>query len=362
MAPKPRILYVDDELSNLLIFNQVFKQDFDITTTDSPHNALDIIAQNEFEIAIADQRMPSMYGSEFLEKIYNSGIDSIRILLTGYSDIKATTDSINKGHIYFYCTKPWKKDELMAIFLKALEHLKLERGNKKLLASLSSTVKELDVFLYRTSHNLKTPITTQLGLLNLLKHDTSKLDPTILSQIQETIESLKGTIEKMQMLSEAGYQFMKMQHQVDLQEIVDQIISENQPIIDQKKIVVEQQIENLHDFISDTHSVRAILLRILKNSFDYMRDDVEGNRVVVTASFNPITSACHITIEDNGIGIEPVRLQSVFDFISLEYQSSSDIGFGLYVVKRVVDMLNGKIDISSDGKTGTKVKLEIPRI
>ncbi len=360
MTPKPRILYVDDEFSNLLIFKQIFKEDFEVTTTDSPHKALEIIAQNEFEIAIADQRMPKMLGTEFLEKVYSSGIDSIRILLTGYSDMKATTDSINKGHIYFYCSKPWKKDELTAVFLKALEYLRLERGNKKLLASLSATVKELDAFLYRTSHNLKTPITTQLGLLNLLKHDTAKLDPAILNQIQETIESLKGTIEKMQMLSEAGYQFMKMQHQVDLQDIVEQIISENQAIIDQKKIVIEQHIESLQDFISDAHSIRAILLRILKNSFEYMRDDVEGNRVVVTATCHPISSVCQITIEDNGTGIEPARLQSIFDFFSLEDQSSSDIGFGLYVVKRIIDMLSGKIEISSDGNTGTKVKLEIP--
>lgn len=141
------ILYIDDEVHNLNAFKASFRRLFNVFTADSAKEALPILEQQPIHIIITDQRMPQMTGVEFLESIINVYPDPIRILLTGYADIAAVIDAINKGQVYLYVTKPWQEDELKLYIEKAFEVFQLRKENKELNEKLMVVNEQLEFML-----------------------------------------------------------------------------------------------------------------------------------------------------------------------------------------------------------------------
>lgn len=144
---KINILYIDDEPHNLNAFRASFRRSFSVFTAESGAAALPILASEDIHIIITDQRMPNMTGVEFLESILTTYPDPIRILLTGYSDLSAVIDAINKGQVYLYVTKPWQEDELRLNLEKAFEVFALRKENKVLNDQLMLVNEQLEFML-----------------------------------------------------------------------------------------------------------------------------------------------------------------------------------------------------------------------
>ena len=147
MDDKIRILYIDDEEHNLNAFKASFRRMYDIFTAISPQEGKRILEENDIEIIITDQRMPLMTGVEFLESIIEEYPDPMRILLTGYTDIQAHIDAVNKGQIYRYMTKPWNEEELKMFVRQAYEVFSLRKENKVLTKSLIQANNQLEFML-----------------------------------------------------------------------------------------------------------------------------------------------------------------------------------------------------------------------
>src|SRR3978361_6104 len=138
------VLYVDDEINNLNSFKAAFRRDFNIYTAQSAREGRKILDTNEIGVIITDQRMPGMTGIEFLESILTVYPDTIRILLTGFSDLNAVMDAINRGQVYKYLVKPWQNDELKLYIQNALEIYHLRKENKELAKKLYLANLELE--------------------------------------------------------------------------------------------------------------------------------------------------------------------------------------------------------------------------
>ena len=133
------ILYVDDESHNLDAFARAFfDADFvdRVYTAVTPAEGEKILADKEIAAVITDQRMPGMTGTEFLARIIPRHPNPVRLILTGYTDVKDIIDAINRGHVYFFITKPWDVEELKLTVRRALEHYEtvqeLRRKNHEL--------------------------------------------------------------------------------------------------------------------------------------------------------------------------------------------------------------------------------------
>jgi DNA-binding NtrC family response regulator len=135
---KHPILVVDDEPEILFSLRALLRRDFDVHTAESGHEALDILNQQPIDVIMTDQRMPEMTGVELLKHARGECPQAIRIVFTGYADIKSVVGAINEGSVFRYITKPWDPDELRQVLLDAaLEHdLMVER--QRLLGDLSS--------------------------------------------------------------------------------------------------------------------------------------------------------------------------------------------------------------------------------
>ncbi|WP_295652996.1 response regulator [uncultured Mucilaginibacter sp.] len=138
------VLYVDDEIHNLNSFKAAFRRDFNIFTAQSAKEGRKILDQNEIAVIVTDQRMPVMTGIEFLESIIHIYPDTIRILLTGFSDINAVMDAINRGQVYKYLVKPWADEELKMYIQNAMEIYHLRKENQDLAEKLEKANKQLD--------------------------------------------------------------------------------------------------------------------------------------------------------------------------------------------------------------------------
>lgn len=145
MKEKPHILYIDDEKENLTVFKFAFMSSYKIHVAQSAVEGLDILReQPQMSIIISDQRMPGKSGVEFLEQTRDEFPDLIRIIVTGYSDIEAVIDAINKGRVYHFVKKPWEKDEFKSILDKAYETHQLRKENKSLIEYLRKANLELE--------------------------------------------------------------------------------------------------------------------------------------------------------------------------------------------------------------------------
>lgn len=109
---KITVLYVDDEENNLVSFKATFRFKYKVLTAISGIEAIEIVKKNHVDIIVTDQRMPGMTGVQFLEEIIKINPDPMRILLTGYTDMAAVIDAVNKGKIFHYLNKPWSEEEL----------------------------------------------------------------------------------------------------------------------------------------------------------------------------------------------------------------------------------------------------------
>jgi diguanylate cyclase (GGDEF)-like protein len=141
------ILYVDDEPHNLSAFARAFVDaDFvkEVITTTSPEEALAILARTEIAAVVSDQRMPGMSGTELLARVVRDHPDTVRIILTGYTDVNDALDAINLGHVYQYITKPWEPGALRLALRNAVEHYELTGALRRKNAELKTAYAELE--------------------------------------------------------------------------------------------------------------------------------------------------------------------------------------------------------------------------
>lgn len=147
MSKDIRILYIDDEVHNLQAFRANFRRDFKVLTAESGPEGLEIVRSEELNIILTDQRMPEMTGIEFLVEVQKINPEPMRILITGYSDINAVIDAINRGQVYRYLNKPWHYEDLKATILSAHEVFMLRRENKELIEKLERANEQLEFLL-----------------------------------------------------------------------------------------------------------------------------------------------------------------------------------------------------------------------
>lgn len=172
---KLKLLYVDDEVVNLTNFNMAMKHHFHVLTADSARTALDCFKRHsDIALVVADQRMPGMSGADLLAEIRTLYPDTVRLMLTAYSDPADIMAAINKGEIYHYLTKPWQEDLLLDILNKAAEKYRLTQENRSLLEQLRHKNEQLQKEL-QNSRRLKDSLVRRDLILGAVSDTAQKI-------------------------------------------------------------------------------------------------------------------------------------------------------------------------------------------
>jgi two-component system response regulator HupR/HoxA len=146
-----RILVVDDEIDILKLIQYSLREEYDVLTAPGGEKGLEILRGTDVAVIVADQRMPGMSGTEFLQRSVEVRPEAVRIILTGYTDIDSALEAINAGKVYRYLTKPWEESDLRLNIRNAVETFELARSNKQLSAEL----RDLTARLMRENVELK---------------------------------------------------------------------------------------------------------------------------------------------------------------------------------------------------------------
>lgn len=172
---KLTLIYVDDEEINLTTFKVAFRNNFNIYTATNATEAIALFEElDDVAIVVADQRMPGMRGIELLEQISKISPETIRIMLTAFSDPPDIIDAINKGEVYSYLRKPWKEETLRINLNKAGEKYTLKQQNKKLIQELSQKNQSLEKEL-RIGQQLREALIRRDMILEAVNETAQKL-------------------------------------------------------------------------------------------------------------------------------------------------------------------------------------------
>jgi len=189
----PKILFVDDEENVLHALKRLFvDEDCEVFTASSGPEGLKIVEQNlALAAIISDQRMPGMSGWEFLEKARALVPDAVRIVLTGYADVEAAINAINKGGAYRYITKPWNNDELRLMVRDATDKFCLIAENRYLTALTVQQNEELS----KWNTQLEEMVQAQTMDIQNKNRELEKLNDQLSRNFRSSIESFTGLIE-----------------------------------------------------------------------------------------------------------------------------------------------------------------------
>ncbi|HJW57659.1 MAG TPA: HD domain-containing phosphohydrolase [Burkholderiaceae bacterium] len=182
---QPRILFVDDEANILSSLRRLFRmQGYQILTAESGAAGLQALETDPVDLVISDMRMPHMDGAQFLEQVRSKWPDTIRILLTGYSDIQSILDAINRGEIYRYITKPWDDNDIVLVVRHALERHALEQEKRRLEALTHQQNEELKALNASLEAKVEERTADLKSARDLLVEANSKLKTSFLTSIK----------------------------------------------------------------------------------------------------------------------------------------------------------------------------------
>lgn len=187
-----KILFVDDEENVLRALKRLFiDENIEVLTATSGKAGIDILKENEIAVIISDQKMPEMNGAEFLSKAKEISPDSIRIVLTGYADINAAMDAINKGGAFRYITKPWKDEDIIFLIKESIEKYRLIKENRY----LTELAKKQNEELKKWNTQLEIMVQEQTIDIQNQNKKLKELNEQLKRNFRHSIEAFSSLIE-----------------------------------------------------------------------------------------------------------------------------------------------------------------------
>jgi two-component system, sensor histidine kinase and response regulator len=367
---KHTILCVDDETDNLDALERLFRTKYTVLKAESGPAALKILDQHPepISVIITDQRMPEMSGVQFLEKSMATHPDSVRILLTGYTDIESIIQAVNSGQIYRYLNKPWDVVDLLATVERAVEKFLLTAELKQKNQDLSRALTDLQTlddaknrFMILINHELKTPLTSILSFTQLLSE--TRLDEeqeVCLKRIEKGANRLKTLVDDALIVVQGETGTLKPKiTQFDCQNFHIPISQDAHNMADQKRLkTILRWVDK--KIVCDPDLIQQVFSRLVHNAVKFANDNTQ---IVVAAT---LTQPHRVKFAVTNQG--PTISRSVIDKIMKPFfldedvmHHSTGLGLGLTICQSILKAHSSKIDIQNEN-TGVEVSFELPCI
>ena len=384
MAVKPCLLVVDDEPDLVQSLKDLLRFDYRVLGATRASEGLRIVANEDVQVVMSDQRMPEMSGVEFLSCLRQSHPDLVRLLFTAFSDLKAVTDAINQGSVYRYITKPFEADELKTVLRQAVEHYNLQAERRRLLVEvqeanrlLKNANKELleanelkRAFIRVASHELRTPLTVVMGLSELARDRSTISGPEKgwFEQIHRSSQRLNQRVDQMVTLMQTeDFERPLIRQQVSFADLTHRAAREAVPFAAQRKQNLIADIPgDLGTIFVEPEKIQDAIVQLLMNAIKFTPD---GGTIQLSAARSG--DWAEIRVKDDGQGIEPESLPRIFDPFFTKFDVShhksgtyefntSGLGLGLSVVKAFIEMHGGSVSVESKPGAGTLFRFTVP--
>jgi two-component system NtrC family sensor kinase len=370
-----RVLFVDDDEENLLVAEAVCGDDFSVLTARSGAQALTLMRSHEVGVIISDQRMPEMTGVELLEKVQAEFPDTVRLLVTAYSDISAAIDSINRGQVRRYLRKPWEPEELRAEIGDALERYLTQRRVRELERRLIQTerVYALGIVAAGIGHELRNPIS---WISTNLQHSLSELEelgnalrandaPRAGAKVDEIRAALQDasmgaervaeivSAIQLSMLRPAGESEL-----VELEEVVHLALRLVEGDL-RRAARVDLQVSGSPRVSGSRTQVSQIVVNLLVNAVHAV-SKVPSSSAVIAVRIASDGKLASLEVADCGPGVPEQDRERIFDpFFTTK--PGVGTGLGLAISRKIAGELGGSLEVERDARLGGAVfRLTLP--
>ncbi len=369
------ILIVDDEAENLNLLANVLGDRHHLHKARDGRTALEALRRHPIDMILTDLRMPGMTGVELLEESRRVRPDSVRILITAYPDVENAIQAINRGEVKRYIAKPFDPAELRTLIDQELEHLDVVRSNRRLNEEMGRMVDELlranrelrdlnrlkDQFLANCSHELKTPLVSGIGYLDLmLSGGMGRMDPRQekgLRIAHRNLERLLGLIENLLALSRARYRPEELKiARFELKPLLEECVGSLRARSRKKSIAVRVRLPRRPVVVeADERKVHSVFTNVLANAEKFTPDraridiDVRAGR----------DGRCRVQIVDNGSGPEEPRADIQLFKTTVDPRTSG-LGIGLMLARQILQAHGCDIVLERAPRKGARVRFDLP--
>jgi PAS domain S-box-containing protein len=225
------------------------------------------------------------------------------------------------------------------------------------VSELMRSNQQLDQIIFKTIHDLKAPLMSALGLVNLAENGSAEDRAAYLKLIRKSLLNLDSLIEEMNDFFRNDKTAVQ-RDRINLRELVETELGSLKSLVDENGITIASEVHHDAEFYSDSVRVRTIVCNILSNAVKYY--DPQKNRPFVNISVTINEDICVLKMQDNGIGIALEYREKIFDLFFRATDQSQGTGLGLFIVKDTVEKLKGKIEVHSEAGLGTTFTISIP--
>jgi signal transduction histidine kinase len=351
VVSKAKILVVDDEPGIRYFLEETLRDaGYHVVSAESGKMALDLVSREDFDVALLDLKMNGIGGLEVLAVLRQQSPDTVAIVLTAHGSTKTAIEALRQG-VYDYLLKPCDPQQLRESVRTGLDKRQQElqeRANFR--------------FISHVSHQLRNPLAS-IGLhlamldphepeghtsrVDILKHETRQMEDIVESIL--TLSQLESGTAKMRFAPE------------DLNRLAEQVVSAYQ--VHAEAAGLELTFEPKAD-LPWVHAEHSQLIQLITNLITNAINHTPAGQVRVSTYLDAERGRACLQVQDTGIGTEPDDLPHLFERF---YQGSRSIesaipgtGLGLTIVKEIVDLHGGEIEIESQVDQGTTLKVWLP--
>lgn len=363
-----KILSLEDLEEDFFLITHALKKsgmNFTAKRVDSKDEFSKALDHYGADVILCDHSLPQFNSSEALRIFHQRKLQIPFILVTGAVSEEFAVSSLKHGADDYVLKSNLAR--LPNVIDNALKQKDAERAKieaAQALAKQNETLikinKELDSFVYSISHNLRAPLMSVLGLLDLARNESNS---SVIHQYHDMMKSsickLDETLKEILEYSRNARQGLVV-GEIDFQKMINDNFERMQFMPGYERIQKEIFIEGDSRFYSDQYRLSLILNNLISNAIKYSDPSKEMSFMHITIKLLP--ERVYLTFRDNGIGIENGYIQKVFNMFFRATEKNEGAGLGLYIVKEAVEKLGGTIELESQVGKGTVFKIQLPNL
>jgi len=369
MEKELRILMVEDDEEDTWLVESALQREkmaFTRLRVDNRDKFKDALDTFKPDVILSDHSLPQFDSIEALEICQERQMDVPFILVTGAVSEEFAVSCLKKGADDYVLKSNLSRLPLAidySILQRMYKHSQKEQEEtlRKQNEELKKLNKELDLLAYSTSHNLRAPLRSVLGLVNLSKHELEQQNTAALAQYFDLMETCIGQLDNTLKLILENSKRSGLEDEVeeiDFSKVFEDIFGSLKFIHGEHTISRVTTVHPGPSFYCNSLRLGLVLLNLVSNAIKYY-DPLKKCPYVKMEVFHE-QGQIRIIIEDNGIGISEELQSRVFDRFYRATEKSDGSGLGLHIVKETLERMNGSILLNSKKGIGTTFTVKIP--
>lgn len=370
MEKNLKILVIEDMEDDLELIEYILsdaKLEFTTKRVDNREEFVSALQKGQIDVILSDHSLPQFNSLEALAIYRDSGLRIPFILVTGAVSEEFAVNSLKQGADDYVLKSNLTR--LPSAIINAVKQREAETAKilandamRKQYEELIKINKELDSFVYSVSHNLRAPLRSVLGLINLARMEDEKRGNFFneyFGMMETSMNKLDETLKEILDYSRNARQDLTVE-KIEIRKLLLDNLERMQYMPGASQITKHINIEEQCPLYSDKYRISVIFNNIISNAIKYYDEYKEKPFLRISIEVN--AEKAHIEFEDNGIGIDKEYLNKVFDMFFRATPNNDGAGLGLYIVQEAADKLKGTVVIKSHIGKGTTFIIDIPNL